>query len=196
MPAIYNDSRVCERPIPAIIPNALNDMVEEYVYDDGQLDSDEYDTKPVFEEIQLEDADLHAFEALFIEEIGSANTPVIENDPLIQDNFHANGPSPNNIPNEHVSIVDQALDPTDGNPQTEIAQDSATSTGNLFGLEVQTTHKLDDSLEFTYTSENDFQPMVVADGFEIKANDALTNNWPFKQNVKQFFISLLIYYLQ
>lgn len=46
---------------------------------------------------------------------------------------------------------------------------------------------LDDSIEMEYDSEIDFRPKLD-DGFEIKAHDNLSNNWPFKQNVRHFFL--------
>lgn len=45
----------------------------------------------------------------------------------------------------------------------------------------------DDDIEFTYESLDDFRPMIEKDGYEIKAHDILSDNIPFKTNVRFYF---------
>ncbi|XP_031626207.1 uncharacterized protein LOC116342655 [Contarinia nasturtii] len=51
-------------------------------------------------------------------------------------------------------------------------------------VEKSTTVKLDDDIEVTFVSPAHFQPIVIKNGYEIKANDMLSNNIPFKRNDK------------
>lgn len=83
-----------------------------------------------------------------------------------------------NLENESVSHAEQN-DSLENNGNMELASQATGSTN-------ATTQKFgdeDEDLEFTYTSEADFLPHQVKDGYIIKLNDELTDYWPFKLNV-------------
>lgn len=48
----------------------------------------------------------------------------------------------------------------------------------------------DDAIECFYETLDDFRPMVIKDGYMIKANDILCGNIPFKTNVRTVMHSI------
>lgn len=98
-------------------------------------------------------------------------------DTVALDNLFANQ-------NETLNIVD-------GDQATNIQGDQSNIQNNIQESKEQslTTIKCDDGLEFTFSSIEDFRPK---DGnvYQMKANDPLCGNRPFKMNVR--FITLFL----
>lgn len=86
----------------------------------------------------------------------------------------------NEILEIEIPSHDEQNDLLENNGNMELASQATGSKKNTV------TEKFDDDdedLEFTYTSEADFLPHQVNDGYVIKLNDALTDSLPFKLNV-------------
>lgn len=186
LPALINPARQFEMPIPPMQNNvhsnneqqAVNDSNREQILGDEQHsnanenntvdeqhvedvhdeqpndpdaseyngDNDEMDIKP-FGEIQLQDADIYAFDEIF-------------NEQTINSDF---------------GTVDDAVACDENGASGSSTSDSVCPI----------VEKLNDSLEITYESNQDFRPKAD-DGFIVKANDAFSSNWPFMQNVIHF----------
>lgn len=175
VPALYNEARERERPIPpARFQNddENNDTNDELVENEqnyySNQEEEEVDAKPdIFPAVQLDIADEAAFENLFCEE----NQYEVEDE--INQSVHDTEP---NHEKSHESIANEsALNSSVVNVQSEIdVHDSA--------CESKQTVKYDDDVEYTFTSVEDFRP---ATEFHIKAHDILCNNRPFYQNVRR-----------
>lgn len=164
-PAIYNEARVNETPIPIVnhaneerIENSdgesnaeeeLAVQIDEEIFEEQEMPiSEQNDVKPVFGTVELDNADVSALNDLF-----SLDSTIETNENI-----------------EQMAATNDSLESTHN-------EDVVSSTTTL------TTHKVDDDFEYTYSSESDFQPISVKAGYQIKANDSLSNNWPFKENV-------------
>lgn len=219
MPALYNSERENEQPIPPT--NASGD--DEEFFDDTFVDdtdqnianadaeaaAEEEDVKPnVLTEVQLDESDVNAFDALCNtnsdtdeEEIDEESYDMnSETDPL------ASGGTEQNNEDDGNGAVGVVVDPSiPFNDDGQAFQDSVASVENGTGTNDEsiqngqsvqstsnsepTTVKFNESLEMVYSSLKDFRPYTESE-FQIKANDSVCQNRPFKQNVS--VLSLLL----
>lgn len=171
-PAIYNEARVNETPIP-IVNHANEERTEnsddesnaeqELAFQIGEETCEEQemgnfeqvDIKPVFETVELDNADVSA-----LDDLCSVDSDIESNE-------------------------DSLLAATNDSLESTLNESAVSSTTG------STTQKVDDDLELTFSSESDFQPISVKAGYQIKANDSLSNNWPFKENVMKTVNNIL-----
>lgn len=190
MPAKYYDERESELPIPPtemhgsndfeiVMFNAHNDTnADDMNVTHGNESTDEEDVKPaIFGEVEIDGADQNALDQLLVEESGANGSDSFDHEEF--DPFSDSS----NVTESHNPGYTGA-----GTTADQVGLGSANGTPR----EANTTEtnekqkklvKLDDSLEYEYISQDDFRPFVLDDGFQIKANDDLSKNWPFKQNV-------------
>lgn len=213
LPALYNSLRENELPIPPVdVLNddevSSIEIVEE-TFDQNNESEQEEDVKPtIFEQVQLETCDVDAFDTLFNngedeEEVDTIN----EVDPLANDKSVigeqiARVDQVDDMHDTSVETIDEVSNTqamqnniqhdkqTDESTGNEVAAAIGSTTNDQADQVVSDTNtnsqiivKLDDDLEYIYTSIQDFRPYVENE-FQIKANDALSNNRPFKKNVR------------
>lgn len=201
LPAIYNYVRVFEQPIPPTeVPNYVedndvneNDDDNSFLTEDNSFHTEETldfsassaqsenDIKPTFEQVRVGGADSNAFDALFVDSIEQpemtdpfANSNNEPSEQCISGNALNASSSQTNDTHSHTSYATQS-------PEQHTSNSEAVT---MVAGQKQFKVAIDDSLEMVYDSENDFRPFILDDGFQIKANDILSNNWPFKQNVR------------
>lgn len=116
---------------------------------------EQVDIKPVFETVELDNADVSA-----LDDLCSVDSDIESNE-------------------------DSLLAATNDSLESTLNESAVSSTTG------STTQKVDDDLELTFSSESDFQPISVKAGYQIKANDSLSNNWPFKENVMKTVNNIL-----
>lgn len=172
-PAIYNEARLNESPIPVV-----NHAIEEYAENSSDASNEEEELA-----IEVDEApfDVHEMPSSTQNDTEIDVKPVFEsvvlddadasalNDLFAVENFE------NSI--ESNETIDSSLVATNNGLESTHNENVASSTTR------STTHKVDDDFEYTYSSDSDFQPISVKAGYQIKANDSLSNNWPFKENV-------------
>lgn len=155
MPANYNDRRLNEQPIP---PVEFDPM------DDNEFEMDEYD---LMNAMQAEQNDDENESQAFIEENHEANNESeikieeFEVEPMAAEDLNA----VDNI----FAEVDEPLNDRLQEPPNNGVDEADTS---------------DDSIECTFESLNDFRPMIIKDGYEIKSYEILSDNIPIKTNVR------------
>lgn len=201
LPALYNSARENERPIPPTIASDAEETFFDATDDDETFFGDNFgdangnvsveeeeqieDVKPiVLAEVQLNDSDVNAFDALFNDNAEGNN---VKNDM---------DPLSNNV-NEAAGDVDaDASIDISSNDGIQAAQNETAANNDSIGNDRAeqapsdselTTIKLDDSVEIVYSSLQDFRPYIENE-FQIKSNDVLCHNRPFKQNVRVLFL--------
>lgn len=189
LPAVYNQARLYEQPIPPIvaavemIPDEHDEMEGFEAIENtqtGESNDTNFDVKPpIFAEIELPTQDAAAFDAMFSDEetLSESEMPahsMDENIPLGNSNI-ATANNESNSQN-NMSLV--------GNSEpNSFVQDNASIEQIVAARQI--TVKIidsDDELECTYTSLASFRPNIV-NVYQIKKQDVLCNNRPFKQNV-------------
>lgn len=228
LPALYNPARENELPIPPVSAQ-IEDVPANEIVQDNET-SQEEDVKPIFENVQLDAADVNAFDALFgNDSYEEQNETINEIDPLANlesassdlnvdisqiadenetsvDNFiesEATGAS--NIGEETHNVIEseaaafdsdmsQVADEYEASADTCI-EAGATGASNIgektpdvveteaaaSDSDNQKVVKYDHEVEYIFTSLADFRPFT--DDYQIKANDVLCQNIPFKQYV-------------
>lgn len=136
----------------------------------------------VFGEVEMDGADQNALDQLLIVESGANGSDSFDNEEFESFSGSSNVTESHDPENTSASAttIQIGLDSANDTPREPNATDSNDTETNE---EQKKLVKLDDSLEYEYISQNDFRPFVLDDGFQIKANDDLSKNWPFKQNV-------------
>lgn len=181
MPKTYNPARECEQPIPSIAPPTL-DM---YSSNDGSDGNNEVEQEEVQEETIDEEHQEDARESTHgVDESDPEDVKPRFEDVFVADKdsnaFHAIFSAANNPAEPHVENAESQIQPNDSLFE---ADEMNLSTGG------KKTLVFDDDLECVYDSESDFKPMLIDDGYIIKPNDMLSNNWAFKTNVTFFYRS-------
>lgn len=192
MPAIYNPMRVHEQPIPRIIgPVAIDDEnernFENSADESNELTDNDYSESinmlnetfegeeeangevkpPVFEEICVTTDDANAFDSVFDNESIQSDDEAVD-DPL-QNGIDAINDGELTGHNDQLESHDEPIEP---------------DLSNQAMLQIDYSDDVDDVLCF-YNTVEDFRP-IPEYIFQIKANDLLCNNRPFKQNVRKF----------
>lgn len=187
LPAIYNEARIFEQPIPSISTagemihdeqesvDGINNFEEEVSYLNDELTNESNDTTvdvkaPIFDEIQLPTQDALAFDAIF-----SGEASFAENE-MTYDSMNQNDPLENS--SAEAAQIDM---PFEENRCTESSNevDREPISQNITGREITIT--VDDELEYTFTSSADFLPNIE-NVYQVKQHDILCDNLPFKQN--------------
>lgn len=174
--------------------------------DGDEVDNvEEQDIKPnVLPEVQLDASDLNAFDALCNTDSDSDSDADADEEEIDVSNDMNNETDPlANNENEQISEDDSngAVGSGDGASISfyDVVQDNAASDGNGTdindestenGHSVQSTSnpepktvEINESLEMIYSSLQDFRPYTENE-FQVKANDSVCQNRPFKQNVR------------
>lgn len=189
LPAVYNQARLYEQPIPPIVA-AVEMISNEHDEMDGfegienaqtsESNDTNFDVKPpIFAEIELPTEDAAAFDAMFSDEeiLSESEMPahsMDEIDPLENSNI-ATANNENTSQNNMSSV---------GNSEPESFVQDDSSIEQIVAAR-QITDKIIDSgdeLQCTYTSLASFRPNIE-NVYQIKKQDVLCNNRPFKQNV-------------
>lgn len=205
-PAIYNEARVNEAPIPVVnhtsVERAENLDDESHAEEELAFQSDE----EIFEEQEMDiqqelsighersidqmlsieqelDIELGIFEQNDIKPV--FETVALANADVSALDYYLFSVDSSIRSNENIENEDSSLAATSVSLESIHNEDAVSSTTSL------TTHKVDDDFEYSYSSESDFQPISVKAGYQIKANDSLSNNWPFKENVMKTVNNIL-----
>lgn len=224
MPATYNEARVHEMPIPSTryTPSVLS---AENTYDDTreeELFSNENETQyeEKFAIVELEANDIDAFDEIFSMENDSrvSDVDTEQNEDVVGETASSSEPHGSSKNDDNEGMASTTTGPVnhtthkfddDENDVDETASlaephglleknDNESLASTTTGYVNRTTYKFDDDdddLEYTYTSESDFRPYTVNDGYSIKSNDMLSNNWPFKENVIQIKNIFQVYFM-
>lgn len=157
MPAVYNPSRVNELPIPPV----LNVEPE----DNGHMNNDDQDDIDEIDRLN-ESADIEENHEISEQNITLEALKVEPFQQVAMESADLNAV-------EHLFAEgNQELnDPLEEPPNSDLSEGDTS----------------DDDIEFTYDSLDDFRPMIEKDGYEIKAHDILSDNIPFKTNVRFYF---------
>lgn len=204
-PAVYNPARVGEVPIPPVyLINAVENEAQ-IVQHNEEIENDVAsigDTTVASDEA-IENAENHGGPEILIASANATNTEEIDVQ-VTQNSAQAENEQADEAPEQNdVSVTvkiksfgDVVMPPDDlnainslfarGNDSTCVEQPvdlPDNSVEELPDIANHTDDSSDDQIECFFESLNDFRPIVLMDGYTIKANDVLSNNIPFKINV-------------
>lgn len=209
MPASYNPNREHEQPIPPTdhqiegmvqhgdeetIGNTEDDIAaaaavatvsgdsndsEQEVDDDSNV-AEQADEKPIFEEVLVPEADMSALDSLFNERNNLTAASISSQNIDIQPDDRAED---ENSSTQSFSNDDESV----SNTENLAHETSASLDGSQSLTHITIEDEDGDDIVMGFKSESDFRPMMVNDGYQIKLNDWLSSNWPFKENVRRFF---------
>lgn len=220
LPVIYNGARLNKQPAPPNSPqqenlHAMSDAEDDAIFefnendsneqpnhpDGNRIDNDEIETKFVLPTVELNNSDNNALDNLFnagesviVQPIASIDNDVnVSSVSAASEHDISTGNSTDNQVSSEVSESNESSGSILG--QTS---DSKTVYKKLADNRLEITHFLDDDMVMKYIyGEKIRVPVIPA----IKANDLLSGNWPFYENVSDFRapnisknVNILIFY--
>lgn len=184
MPATYNEARVTEAPIP---PVNVTDETNNESFEDEAHDAENVVPTAIVHETSGESSWVDEEEFATSQENALGGTSDESTEQVAYE-----------VKLETVQVAELDMNALNATflGDDDLAEAHSDNELNESGKNTITSHasnntdplkpqkcRVDDDVEYVFTSESDFCPMQVKDGYIIKPNDMLSCNWPLKENV-------------